>query len=123
MKQDIKIKKTLIDDRIFKINIHNDCDSDFFFNLNKDYSNFKEVFESSIMYDLSTLFVDCEISFENDVDYLAIINYPFTENEFLESRIIYYLSETDYNKVIDLLETGFCISGSYIITNNKIYTS
>lgn len=118
---DLKIEKQASNISNFKVEVRNTEDTDFFSNLNKTNSNFKEVFEDGIKYDLNTLFENFNISFENDVKYWAVINESCTENEFLESVITYYLTENDLNKIIEKLENGFLLSGIYVNINGKMY--
>lgn len=121
MSKDTRIEKEALIQTPFKVEISNTEDGDFFANLNKTNSNFKEEFENNIKYDLNTLFKGFNISFEDNVKYWAVINDSCTENEFLESITTYYLSEEDLNKVIELLENGFSLSGIYVTIKNKIY--
>lgn len=121
MSKDMLIEKKALVETPFKVEIRNMEDSDFFSNLNKTNSNFKEEFENNIKYDLNTLFKGLSLSFENNVKYWAVINDSCTENEFLESIATYYLSESDLNKVIEILENGFHLSGICVTINKKIY--
>lgn len=115
---DLKIEKQASNISNFKVEVRNTEDTDFFSNLNKTNSNFKEVFEDGIKYDLNTLFENFNISFENDVKYWAVINknkrkiiINFKQKN-ITVRDSTYVSSTENVK---------CMSGIKLHEDSKIY--